>query len=222
MPQIPYKEGGDWPELPARTPLLTKVIESEFKTEKNSFFGKPTGRKDKDGEDILDDRPEREVVKVVMEVVEGDYTGRRIWKTFTASISEKSNLRPFIQAAADHELTLEELKAFDTDDLVGRRLLVSGSYDEKDQEHKFLRPDSYMRVQATAAKAAAKPVAKTAAKAAEKPAAKAEPKQSPRDAAIAALKAKQAAELAALDAEGESGESIEAQDGEFDPEAIAF
>jgi hypothetical protein len=217
MPTIKYKEGGDYPELPVRTPLLVKVIESDYVTEPNPFYGKATGKKDKDGEDIVDTREERDVVKVVMEVVEGDYTGSRIWCNFTASINEKSKLLPFLQAVNDHELTREELKAFDTDDLVGMRVWVSGEYGPKDVEKKFLRPTGFMRVQAATT---AKPA--RAARAA-KPAPTAKPATSARDAALAALKAKQAAELAALEGDGEASTATADDDPDgFDPDETPF
>lgn len=213
MPTIQYKEGGDYPELPVRTPLLVKVIESNYVTEANPFYGKTNEKTGK-----TDEREERDVVKVVMEVVEGDFTGSRIWSNFTASINEKSKLLPFLQAVHDHELTREELETFDTDDLVGMRVWVTGSYNPKDTDHKFLRPDSFFRVEPeTSAKPAKKPAAK---KAAAKPEAK--PAVSTRDAALAALKAKQAAELAALEGDGETTtEDGSGEDG-FDPDETPF
>jgi hypothetical protein len=218
MPTIPYKEGGDFPELPTRTPLLVEVIESNYVTEANPFYGKATGRKDKvTGADIIDLREERDVVKTVMEVIQGDFTGSRIWANFTASVNEKSKLLPFLQAVNDHELTREELEAFDTDDLKGMKVWVSGSFKPGDEAKKFLRPDSFMRVQP----GDIKPVSKPAKKATAKPPVKT---LTGRDAALAALKAKQAAELAALDGDVEVPTTTQDDDAtdEFDPDEIPF
>lgn len=221
MPTVPYREGGDYPELPVRTPVLVKVIESKYRTEKNPFYGK----EDKDGK--IDERETRDVVKVVMECEDAEYTGTRVWANFTASIAEKSKFRPFVQACHSHELTLDELKAFNTDTLVGMRVYVSGEYADTDPEHKFLRPTGFMRVAteaaptrrrkpAAAAAAAETPVA-AAAPAAAAPAAAAKP--SARATAVAALKAKQDAEMAALNsATDEPGDD----DGEFDPDETPF
>jgi hypothetical protein len=146
MAKIPYKEGKDFPELPTKTPLLCKIIESEFKTVDNPFYGKPTGKVDSDGEEIIDENETRDIVAVVFECVEGEYQGSRIWFNATASIHEKSKLRPLIEAAAfDHDPTKEELQDYDTDDLVGCKVYVSGEYGPKDTQHKFLRPSAFMR-----------------------------------------------------------------------------
>jgi hypothetical protein len=219
MPTMPYKEGGDFPELPERTPLNCRVIESEYETQANPFYGKA------DAKGKVDEREERDVVKIVLEVEDDDYTGSRIWKTFTASISEKAAIVPFIHACYDRDLTLDELKAFDSDDLVGQQVMVTGEYKPGDTERKFLRPTGFMRVgkaAKTAAKAKSEP--KAAKPATAKPAAAAAPKPSAREAAIAKMKA----ELAALEGpepepepENAAGVPVD-PDEDFDPDEIPF
>ncbi len=147
MPTIPYKEGADFPELPTKTPILCKVIESEFiEDDPNPWFGKETGKFDKTGAPIIDKKEFRNLVKVIFQAVEDEYLTSRIWFNATASINEKAKLRPLIEAAAfDHDPDKKELEAYDTDDLVGQFVYVTGSYGPKDTEHKFLRPDSFMR-----------------------------------------------------------------------------
>lgn len=139
MPTIPYREGATFVKLPTSTPILCKVEEAEFVNEANPFFGK------KDAKGKTDERKTRDVVKVVFKAIEDEYWGAKIWKTFGASIHEQSALRPFIQATELKDLTTEELKAFNTDNLVGRYVAVIGTYDEGDTEQKFLKPTSYVR-----------------------------------------------------------------------------
>jgi hypothetical protein len=147
MGKIPYKEGADFPKLPSKTPILCKIVESEFvEDEENPWFGKPTGKYDKDGEPIIDTKEFRNVVHVIFSCIEDDYAGSKIWFNATASINEKSKLRPLIEAAAfDHDPTKEELEDYDTDDLVGQYVYVTGSFGPKDTEKKFLRPTDFMR-----------------------------------------------------------------------------
>lgn len=138
MPTIPYRTV-EFIELPTRTPVLAKVLEAEFTNEKNPFFGK------KDAKGKVDERETRDVIKVKMVATDNEYAGAYIWKTFGASIHEKSSLRPFIQCCSERELTLDELKAFNTDTLVGKYVLVVGEYSDNDPEHKFLAPTSFVR-----------------------------------------------------------------------------
>lgn len=147
MAKIDYKEGADFPKLPTKTPILCKVIESEFiEDDENPWFGKETGKFDKKGEPIIDQKEFRNLVKVIFESVEDEYKGSRIWFNATASINEKAKLLPLIEAAGfDHDPDKKELQGYDTDDLVGQLVYVTGSYGPKDTEHKFLRPDTFMR-----------------------------------------------------------------------------
>ncbi len=138
-PVIPYNPGVEFPKLPTSTPILCKVEEANFVNESNPFFGKA----DKTGK--VDERKTRDVVRVVFKSIEDEYWGAKIWKTFGASIHEQSALRPFIQATEPKDLTTEELKAFNTDALVGRYVSVIGGYKEGDTEQKFLTPTSYVR-----------------------------------------------------------------------------
>jgi hypothetical protein len=174
MPVIEYKEGKDFASLPAREPVLVVIKKSDFATEDNPFANEEN-----------DEPRTRDVVKIIFEALDEEYAGTRVWKTFTASIHEKSLLRPLIQAASDHELSLDELKAFDTDDLEGRRLYIIGEYDDKkDPEHKFLRPTGYVRLKASERKALGTETAKReTASAKSKPETKSrpEPKNEPRD-----------------------------------------
>src|SRR5258706_10307608 len=103
-PVIAYKDGPSFPKLPTHTPILVQVVESNFVTEPNPFAG--------EGEPA-----ERDVIKVVMEALDPQFLKARIWANFTASIHERSKLRPFVQACHAKDLSLDELKAFDTDNL---------------------------------------------------------------------------------------------------------
>jgi hypothetical protein len=143
MATIEYKEGKDFASLPAREPVLVTIKSSHYETEDNPFASEEN-----------DEPRTRDVVKVIFEALEDEYAGTRVWKTFTASIHEKSLLRPLIQAVHPRDLTLDELKAFDTDDLEGKRLYIIGEYDDKkDAEHKFLRPTGYIRLKSSERKA---------------------------------------------------------------------
>lgn len=147
MAKIDYKEGAEFPQLPTKTPILCKIIESEFiEDDPNPWFGKETGKFDKKGEPIVDRKEFRNLVKVIFESVEEDTGGSRIWFNATASIHEDSKLRPLLEAAAFAEdPTTDDLKEYDTDDLVGQYVYVTGSYGPKDEKKKFLRPDTFMR-----------------------------------------------------------------------------
>jgi hypothetical protein len=139
LPQIPYREGASFVKLPTSTPILTKVIQATYQTEKNPFFGKVDQKGKKD------ERENREVIKVILEAVEEEFWGAKIWKTFGASIHEQSALRPFINASSAKDLTTDELKAFNTDTLLGRYVSVAGTYGENDPEQKFLKPTGFFR-----------------------------------------------------------------------------
>lgn len=147
MAKIGYKEGAQFPELPTKTPVLTKIIESQFiEDDENPWYGKETGKFDKSGAPIIDNREFRNLVKVVFESVEEETQGSRIWFNASASINEKAKLRPLLEAAAFAEdPSNQELEDYDTDDLVGQYVYVTGSYGPKDKEHKFLRPESFLR-----------------------------------------------------------------------------
>ncbi len=133
MAVIPYKGAAEFPKLPTHTPILVRVMEANFANEKNPFAG--------DGE------PEtRDVINFVLECVDDQFWKARVWDKMSASIHERSHLRPFIQACHPADLTLEQLKSFDTDDLVGKQVMVVGEYDtSRDPEQKWLRPKSYLR-----------------------------------------------------------------------------
>lgn len=148
MPTIPYREGAEFVKLPTSTPILCKITQANFTTEDNPFFGK------KDAKGKVDERKTREVVKVILDALETEYLGGRIWKTFGASIHEQSALRPFINAASDRDLTTEELKRFNTDDLIGRFVSIIGTYAETDLEQKFLKPTAFFRANPKAVKVA--------------------------------------------------------------------
>jgi hypothetical protein len=152
------------------------------------------------------------VVKVVFECVEDEYQGSRIWFNATASIHERSKLRPLIEAAAfDHDPTIEELEDYDTDDLKGNMVYVSGEFGPKDTAKKFLRPTAFMRYKGKKAPRPAddddddKAEAKTAAR-----------KQTPRDKALAAAKAKAGA------AKAETKVEAKPKAEKFDPAEIPF
>ena len=139
MTLIPYKEGAEFPKLPTATAVLVKVVEAKFANEPNPFFGKAGN----DGK--VDDRERRDMVKVIMEAVEEEYAGARVWANFGASIHESSKLRPFINACSERDLTTDELKKFNIENLEGCYVQVFGSYAENDSEHKYLRPNGYLR-----------------------------------------------------------------------------
>jgi hypothetical protein len=145
MPLIEYKEGADFPPLPTKTPVLCKIIKSKFVTEPNPFFGRATGRKDKNDEDIIDENEDRDVIKIIFESVEDETEGTRAWFNPTASINEKSNLRKLLDAMFETDPDTKTLKAFDTDDLEGMYVYIIGTYGPKDTDHKFLRPESFAR-----------------------------------------------------------------------------
>lgn len=150
MTTIPYREGADFPKLPTATAILVKVVKANFVNEKNPFFGKAGN----DGK--IDDRANRDMVKVIMEATEEEYAGARVWANFGASIHESSKLRPFINACSERDLTTEELKSFNVENLEGSLVQVFGSYADGDTEQKYLRPSGYLR--------AAKPKAATGSK----------------------------------------------------------
>lgn len=141
MPQIPYKAGVEFAKLPTHTPIPCVVLESNFMTEPNPFAG--------EGEPA-----DRDVVKIVLETLDPQWQKARIWANFTASIHERSKLRPFIQACHPADLSLEELKNFDTDKLVGKQVMVVGEYDtQRDPESRWLRPKTFLRVAPAGTKA---------------------------------------------------------------------
>lgn len=143
MPVIEYKEGKDFKSLPEREPVLVVIKSSSYETEDNPFANEDN-----------DEPRTRDVVKIIFEALEEEYAGTRAWQTFSASIHEKSKLRPLIQAVHAKDLTLDELKQFDTDDLEGKRLYIIGEYNTtKDPEKKFLRPTGYIRLKASERKA---------------------------------------------------------------------
>ena len=145
MPLIDYKEGADFVELPTKTPVLCRIIKSKFVTEPNPFFGRATGRKDKNDEDIIDENEDRDVIKIIFESVEDETEGTRAWFNPTASINEKANLRKLLDAMFETDPDTKTLKAFDTDDLEGMYVYIIGTYGPKDTDHKFLRPESFAR-----------------------------------------------------------------------------
>jgi hypothetical protein len=126
------------------------VIKAEFVNEKNPFFGK------KGQDDKVDNRETRDMVKTILEAVDDEYLGARVWANFGASIHERSKLRPFINACGERDLTTDELKKFNIEDLKGRYVQVFGSYAEGDAEQKYLRPDGFLRASKAQIKAAEK------------------------------------------------------------------
>jgi hypothetical protein len=139
MPKLQYKEGADFPELPTKTPVLCKIVESEFVTEDNPFYG----RENKDGK--IDENETRDVIKIVFKSIEEETEGTKVWFNPSASINEKSNLRKLLDAMFETDPDKATLEAFDTDDLVGMYVYVIGTYGPKDTDHKFLRPESFAR-----------------------------------------------------------------------------
>jgi hypothetical protein len=231
MPLIDYKEGADFPELPTKTPVLCKIIKSKFVTEPNPFFGRATGRKDKNDEDIIDENEDRDVIKIIFESVEDETEGTRAWFNPTASINEKSNLRKLLDAMFETDPDTKTLKAFDTDDLEGMYVYIIGTYGPKDTDHKFLRPESFARY-GKQFKADFKAPGRTAAAAADQGAEVEDEgdEETALKAKLAAIKAKKAGpkpetaveklrrELAEAEAEDKAeAEHIEAERGE--PEA---
>lgn len=53
-------------------------------------------------------------------------------RSFTASLNEKSNLRPFLEAWRGKRFTAEELKGFDLDRLVGANAILQVQHVERD------------------------------------------------------------------------------------------
>lgn len=111
----------DFPDLPEDQPLLCEIVRAELT--KGRAFG---------------DEEAREQVALTFEVVEGEFAGATLRRWVNAVFSPRSTLAKIAVAAfAD-----ERLNQFDTDDLVGKRLYVSGDYGE-DGKLSFLRPRKF-------------------------------------------------------------------------------
>lgn len=67
-------------------------------------------------------------------VLEGDFAGQplTLWsRRFTASLSEKGNLRPFLEAWRGAKFTKEELEGFDAKKTLGRPCMLTLGEEEK-------------------------------------------------------------------------------------------
>jgi hypothetical protein len=145
MPKIPPPSGGDYPELPEKDwfEVEIKSIEPYLDEKFPNKDGSP--------------KPSFEFIFVA---TAEEYAGSKVWARGSqswASKPESSNLRKITQASFPADLADEELFEVDTDDLIGKHLLLMGEY--KDGDRRYLKPTDYKRL----------PVGKTAARAAAKP-----------------------------------------------------
>jgi hypothetical protein len=140
-------------ELPDDTPLVCEIAEAED-TEGKSY-----------------DDPEKMIqqLQVRFEVAEGEFQGQRFRTWINAeSFHPRSNMRKLCYAAMGYEDLRVDLQV-DTDELVGKRLLVIGDHGEDGQGN--FRPRKYKVAKSTkpsggngrTAKAEPKVEAKTAA-----------------------------------------------------------
>jgi hypothetical protein len=148
MPKIPPPTGGDYPELPEQEwfeveilsidPYLDEKFPNKDGTPKPSF-------------------------EFVFAAIDEKYAGSKVWARGSQSWAvkpEASNLRKITQATFPADLTDEELYEVDTDDLVGKRLLLMGEF--KDGDRRYLKPTAYKRVAKVARPAATRAASKPA------------------------------------------------------------
>lgn len=132
------KEYDDFAELPEGDSFVVVVVQA--KVEMSSFKTNSGG--------------DKQVVRMIFEALEDQYTGARVWASPGFSLHPKAPLRAIAQACAPRDMTDDELwddeAGFDTDKLPGKILRLSGEYpkDTGDDGRKFLKPKIYKRVTA--------------------------------------------------------------------------
>lgn len=122
---------GEFVDLPEKEWLKCEITEA--KIEEGEYQGKP-----------------RTQVKVTFEVLDEEYLGSKLtyWAGF--SLHEKSKLRPLAEAVTGK--TGDELyETFDTDDLVGKEVMVMGEthhYKKDGEDRSILKPTIFKAINA--------------------------------------------------------------------------
>jgi hypothetical protein len=121
----------DYRELPELTPLLVEIIGAELRDSKTQYQRQP------------EDDQQHQYVALTMQVLEpAEYFGLYVWGNVSVSAWERSTYRrQLLPAILGRAATEEDVWGFDTDDLIGKRLVIIGQY--KDEERRFLRPVTY-------------------------------------------------------------------------------